>query len=894
MQKLIVFILSLLFPFVLWAQKKGSKIQIVSYAKIQGDIKKQVNYLRNPIFRQDNATLTCDSAVFYSERNYFEAYRNVHINQLTTDIYSDQLQYDGNTKKAHLTDNVRMVDPQSVLTTNILDYNTATKIGTYTTGGKIVNKDVTLTSKNGYYFSESSDSYFRYDVVVVTPQVNITSDTLRYNTKTKWTYFYGPTNIKGKDDNLYTENGAYNTGTEDAYFGQKNLYTQGTRTLKGDSLYYYGKKGIGKAVKNIVFSDTKDKMKMFGDLGFYYKVDQRTLVTRKAYVGIGTEDSIEVKGKKRPDSLWLGADTLETQMVLQKTLKLIPKISVKADNEVGADEEGEGKTKEAKFKPGETEPLDEKEGKEKKDTSKNKAARKLKNKKGISLEDLLKNKGLDSLAAKNGNGIAAISDSLKNNPELKKKADSLLKTLTKNQLDSFKKVAQSQANALLKNPNAANTDSLKQNLAKKTESMLKDMPKGKADSLKQNLSSKAGQALKQIPKGDSLKQNLGNQAKNLIKSVPKSNTDSLKKQVGQKAESLLDGLSKGKADTAKNKNIKTLLTDSAAQKINNLSNDTTVFNPADTVKARIIKAYHGVKIYKTNIQAKTDSLFYTSADSTLRFYFNPIVWSEGSQQVGDTILLQFRNKKLNNLQAYKNAFLVNTPADSLRFNQIKGRQMTGFFAKGRMKTLYVDGNAESIYYTQDDSTKVYKEMNQTLSSRIKFIFKDKENDIDNIVYIKGIEGALNPENMVAKDLTLKGFSWKPKERPLSKKDAIGAAGGKKKTKAPPAIKKNINTKGKPIDKVTNQIKAAIPGVIKATDSLGLNKKQIKDQLKGIADTAKTKLPVLIPKKTTGKDSVLIDKKLPIKNAKDSTNFGIKPILPKKDTTQVKKQPATKS
>ncbi len=747
MQKLFVFLFLLISPVLLFGQQKGSVIKILSYAQIQGDFKKKINYLKNPVFQQDNATLTCDSAVYYSERNYFEAYKNVHINQLTTDIYSDQLEYDGNKKHAHLTGNVKMTDPKSVLTTNILDYDMVSKIGTYTTGGKIVTQDVTLTSKNGYYFNTSSDSYFRYNVLVLTPQATIKSDTMRYNLDTKWTYFYGPTNIKGKDDNLYTENGAYNTTTEDAYFGKKNLYTQGTRSLKGDSLYYYGKIGYGKAVKNIVFSDTKDKMKMFGDLGYYYKIDQRTLVTRNAYLGIGTEDSILVKGKKRPDSLWLGADTLETQMVLQKTIKLVAKISIKADNQVGDDDEDGG----AKKEKGEPKignnpksiedkkiPLDKKEG-NKKSKSKPKDDDNLKDK-----IDVLSKKNVDSL---------------------KSKVDSIPINLLK-----------------------AKTDSLKKDpvLKAKVDSAIKNIPKIKPDSI--------------------------------VKSLNKAS-------ITQSSNKLIN-------------NIKTT----------GLKTDTAKFNPADTVQARIIKAYHGVKIYKSNIQAKTDSLFYTSGDSTLRCFINPIIWSEGSQQVGDTIYVQFKKNKLNNLQAFRNAFLVNTPADSLRFNQIKGRFMTGFFADGKLKNLYVDGNAESIYYTQDDSTKVYKEMNQTVSSRIKFVFK--ENDIDDIVYIKSIEGALNPENTVKKDNVLKGFSWKPTERPKSKKDAIGSS-EKMMRKSKPKI---------PAKKVTPVPAAAT---------------------KPSAPPAKTDVP---------KDSVDKGKIAQKPLAKpDSTNFGIKPIFPKKDSIKVVKE-----
>ncbi|MFF5383948.1 OstA-like protein [Pedobacter suwonensis] len=776
MQKLFVFLFLLISPAFLFGQQPASKIKIVSFSKITGDTKKKISYLRNPVFQQDNATLTCDSAVFYSERNYFEAFKNVHINQLTTDIYSDQLEYDGNKKQAHLTGNVKMVDPTSVLTTNILDYNTLTKIGTYTSGGKIVNKDVTLTSKNGYYFSQRNVAYFKYDVVVVTPQSTIKSDTMSYNTQDKWTYFYGPTNIKGKDDNLYTENGQYNTLTEDAFFGKKNLYTQGTRSLKGDSLYYYGKQGIGKAVKNIVFSDTKDKMKMFGDLGYYYKLDQRTLVTRNAYLGIGTEDSVMVKNKKRPDSLWMGADTLETQMVLQKTLKLVPKISIKADNQVGEDDEDGGKKEkgEPKYKPGAE--LSQKEDRNKRNTKNSKTEKKKQNKGETETEDQLnlKDKSIDSL---------------------KSKTDSIGKVLPKINLDSLQK----------------------NNISKeKADSISKNLPKLKSDSLKK-LAGKTNLAIKNplISKIDSLQ-------KKIIKPGAK---DSLTKALGN-----------SKAGT--------------------LKTDTAKFNPADTVQTRIIKAYHGVKIFKTNIQAKTDSLFYTSADSTLRCYNNPIIWSEGSQQVGDTIFVQFKNKKLNNLQAFRNAFLVNTPKDSLRFNQIKGRLMTGFFTNGKFKTLYVDGNAESIYYTQDDSTKVYKEMNQTLSSRIKFIFKDKENAIEEIVYIKGIEGALNPENTIAKDHVLKGFSWKPTERPKSKKDAIGSA-------------------GKP--KIKAKAKTVVGKTVKGTKSLATS-----------ASKPSTKVPAVNSKTKLVKDSLKVDQKSPQSKPADTTNFGIKPILPKKDSVQVKK------
>jgi lipopolysaccharide assembly outer membrane protein LptD (OstA) len=131
-------------------------------------------------FRQDFSTLTSDSAYFYVQENLVDAFGHVVINQGDTlNIYSDKLHYDGNTKIALLTDNVKMVDKDAVLTTNHLNYNTATRIGTYVDGGKLVNKDNTLLSKNGYYFANSHDSYFRYDVSLTTPDALIKTDTMR-------------------------------------------------------------------------------------------------------------------------------------------------------------------------------------------------------------------------------------------------------------------------------------------------------------------------------------------------------------------------------------------------------------------------------------------------------------------------------------------------------------------------------------------------------------------------------------------------------------------------------------------------------------------------------------------------------------------------------------------
>ncbi len=273
-------------------------------------------------FKQDYSTLTSDSAYFYPDQNSFDAFGHVNINQGDTlNIYGDKLNYNGNTKVAVLTDNVKMVDKDATLTTNHLTYNTATRIATYTDGGKLVNKDNTLLSKNGFYFAFSRDSYFRYDVSLTTPDALVKTDTMRYNTGTKISYFYGPTNIysvpkKGEKnkgmDTLYTENGDYNTVNEQARFGKNNLYHSGTRSLKGDSLFYDKLKGYGRAVKHVTFADNEQKTVIKGNLGTYFKAQELTIMTEDPYVIMVTEqkDTTKTDSVAKADSI-AKADSLK-------------------------------------------------------------------------------------------------------------------------------------------------------------------------------------------------------------------------------------------------------------------------------------------------------------------------------------------------------------------------------------------------------------------------------------------------------------------------------------------------------------------------------------------------------------------------------------------------------
>lgn len=631
------------------------------------------NKVIKPIFKQDNATLTCDSAYFYLEKNSFEAFGHVHINQADTiNIYADHLNYDGNTKLAILKGNVKLTDNDAILTTNDFDYDLGTKIGTYYNGGTIVNDKNTLTSQNGYYFTQSKDAYFRYNVVVKSPEVVIKSDTLKYNTASKIAYFFGPTNIYGKTDTLYTENGLYNTKNDQASFGKKNLYTQNSKSLKGDSLFYDGKAGYGRAVKNILFIDTAQKVQLKGDLGIYKKKDESIMVTKNAYVIFITE-----KDSVSKDSIWMTADTLLSRVLSKKDLYVLQQKAI-----------------------------------------------------------LLANK------------LAIVKDSLPASIELQQ--DSLVTTFPL-KIASLK---------------MASKDSIELKPIKKEETKRLKVTDDKKNRLQPIEISGRFRASSFPIIWPSL--SVINFHKLGLKLIYP-----LKKPIGS---------------------------------IFQLPSEAT-----DTTKIRIISAFKKVKIFKSDLQAVADSAFFSYGDSVLRIYQKPIVWAKGTQLSADTMYVQMKNKKVDNMDLIRNAIVVNTEKDSLQFNQVAGKIMKGYFKNEKLDVFFVNGNAESIYFPNDTSEN--RGMMRSIASKMRINFV--HDSLMQISFIRQPEHNYYPIAKVTEELrTLPNFNWKPKDRPKSKEDIIPALGKIFILKPKEKIKPLENKKGnlKPINNKIHAFKPPIQSI----------------------------------------------------------------------------------
>ncbi len=185
--------------------------------------------------------------------------------------------------------------------------------------------------------------------------------------------------------------------------------------------------------------------------------------------------------------------------------------------------------------------------------------------------------------------------------------------------------------------------------------------------------------------------------------------------------------------------------------------------PSDSI--RFFEAFHHVRIFNDSLQAVCDSLYYSTDDSIFRLYQQPLVWNGQSQISGDTMYLYTKNQKPDKMEVFFNSFVINHPTRGI-FNQISGRTLNAFFTEGKIDVVHVRGNAESIYYPQNDDS-AYTGMNRSSGERLYVYFLNQA--LDKVKFIQQVNGILYPmDQRPADQQYLKGFLWQDNRRPKHK------------------------------------------------------------------------------------------------------------------------------
>lgn len=330
-----IFVFTGLFAVAQVPASKQTKIEILSANElVYNQERGRYQICRGNVrFKQGTMLMDCDSAYFYEQINKIEAFGKIYIRQRDTlDLWGGYLEYDGDTRLAKVSKNVRLTDGKMKLTTEQLNYDMVDKIGYYTTGGTTVNGNDKLYSRRGTYYSRTKELFFKDSVRLTNPEYTMDSDTLKYNTRTKLATFLGPTYIHSEENTIYCQYGWYNTGTNISQFS-KGAYIEGTENrLEADSMMYYRNTGEGEAFGNIMLVDTSEEITITGQYGRYERFAKKTMITG---------DPLAIKNIDG-DSFYLKADTLidmaDTSANKKRSLRAYRKVLVyKSDMQAVAD-----------------------------------------------------------------------------------------------------------------------------------------------------------------------------------------------------------------------------------------------------------------------------------------------------------------------------------------------------------------------------------------------------------------------------------------------------------------------------------------------------------------------------------------------------------------------------
>jgi lipopolysaccharide export system protein LptA len=199
-----------------------------------------------------------------------------------------------------------------------------------------------------------------------------------------------------------------------------------------------------------------------------------------------------------------------------------------------------------------------------------------------------------------------------------------------------------------------------------------------------------------------------------------------------------------------------------------LHSDTiTAITVSDTggISFRLMRAYRKCRIFSSDLQAKCDSLSYSFRDSVIRLYYAPVLWSEENQLTSDSIAIFTKNRLADRMELYNSAFIT-SQVDSIRYNQIKGRTLKGYFRNNKMYKIRVDGNGETIYFLVDKAGQIGWEHAKSSSIEI-YVDKGK---ITDIFEYQNPDGILNPPLKETEKQKLPGFNWFDLLRPKNKSD----------------------------------------------------------------------------------------------------------------------------
>ena len=713
----------------------------------------------------NGAVIWCDSAVRYDD-THWGFFGRVVVNQDSIYMYGDSAIYDGGAAYAEIyAPIVKVVDGDALLYTYNFSFNTEDKVGSYRDGGVLVHDNNIIESQRGYYDAQNHDIICVEDVELHGDEYDMKSDSIIYNTDTEFARFFTNTEIWNNDgDYLSADEGHYDK-QKDLYMVTRNGYILSKeQQIWGDTLSYYRTDGHVVALNNIQMDDFKNKMLAFGDYAEYWQEQGEAILTKNpSIVSYETSES---------DTVFISADTLHIVTIDPKKesadeASTSPQVEPKSDDKAElavatpkvrdfAPKATLDKAVESKPTPSERKPI----------SRGNKSALQKADSAAIPTQ---------IAAPSNENNTVELQNVAEQNKPSKSNLNSIKKDSTAHSVDSLK------ADSLAMDSMLA--DTLSKMTPKQRKAFEAKLRKDQERKLKE--AEKRAEAKERKIKLDSI-----------AKIRQAKITAQLEKEKARQLElhakdSLRRAAQRAKAE-AKGKDLSEFdrLDSIAALRGYILRHGTPPEQPVeqaqyagrteepveesqaqaqDSLRAdsayRVVKAFRGVRIYRSDAQAVCDSLVTNSVDSIVHLYISPVMWNNQNQIAATTVDLYSKNQQLTRAEFLGDPIMV-AEIDTTYYNQVAGKKMIAMFKDNEIYRNDVDGNVQTIYFQQQEggSLKI-TEMIYLESASASFYIENRE--LVGMTYRNDTPFKLYPLDLIPADqpLKLKNFKWVPSLRP---------------------------------------------------------------------------------------------------------------------------------
>ena len=752
----------------------------------------------------NGAVILADSAVRYSNQS-FVCFGNVLINQNSTYIYGERAEYNRNNNTAKVYSKlVKVVDEDAVMYTYQCNFNTAKSLGEFGGGCYVEKEDNILEAEKGFYDTKTHELKAIHRVQMRNNDYEILSDSVIFNTQTEDAQYFTNTHIWNKNDEyLNTQAGTYTKESDLHNLTRRSYLLQPEREIWSDSIMYYRTDGHIIARRNIQMDDTTQKILGFADYAEWWDEPGNAFFTRRPSM-INYDPELS-------DSIYISADTLWLYTIAVKPPKVEPR-----DTTTNSAASAEPRAEHGDKKPEAKEEAKTEAKEEAKVDTKSDAKG---GAEGALRREAEKNEGKDNSTKRGEQPLRGRSsgESKRNDGEMSTPASESNERMERREkqpnIDSLKQTVRDSivGDTLPTNDTIVVADSTVIDTTKYTPKQLRRRAKFERKAAREAVKARERRVRDSL---DSLEQIKLDSIQHIRDSLLKMKIDTIIAERIERSSRLADEEKervermrikaeqkrRQKIDKAKARAIKrgkvytgedydpddtTFMNidiperpkraDSTAMErggeSDSIQSDSTLRDtlpvevpfPEDSTY-KMIKAYRNVKMFRSESQMACDSLTILNTDSIIRMYKSPVMWNDNNQILSDSAMIHTERQRIKKAHFYGTP-IMGIEIDTAYYNQVKGKEMISFFDNGKVYRNDVNGNAQTIYYLQEEEDSEVSALMYIESSAITFYLND--GSIEKISYKQNPEYVLYPMEMVpeSQERKLQGFDWQEEKRP---------------------------------------------------------------------------------------------------------------------------------